>query len=223
MKRFLSGIIIAPITFFIGFYAAAYLALYHLPETTHQLSPADKKYKEVRPALNQQYQWLTDRARVGLRGPVKLVREELADFMYREGNFNRIKDEDEPIVYRSLTYAVNGALLSSTFLPECGNSDPTRQVYDDRGFLIEKIDFMNRDEADRRIRSRIVYKYDEQGNMTELYQYDSEGKLTGKTIYKYKLDAHGNWTEQIPLFSERTLSSGERVDGHYRIITYYKK
>jgi hypothetical protein len=222
MKRVLSGIIIAPITFFIGLCAAAYWMPYRSPETVSQVSPLDKKFMDVRPPLRLEFKKLTERERNGLHGPVKMVREQSVAFVYKEASFDRVI-EDEKRVARTMIYNLAGEKIRDQDLPICGNADPVKHIFDQRGLLIERINFKNFDEDDRSITYRIIYNYDAQGNLIELCSYDDEGKLQGKRAYKYKFDAYGNWIEQISIDAEQALRAGEKTYGLYRKITYYKK
>jgi hypothetical protein len=222
MKKALLCIITVTITFIIGFYTTAFKFFYHRPETNSQISPRDKKLGDVRPPLNSEFEKFTERERDGLRGPVKMVHEQFATFIYQEGSFKRVKEGDTQ-VSRMTIYDFNGRKTRDQQVPTCGNADPTKHIYDQRGFLIERIDFKNFEEEDRTITSRVTYNYDIQGNLIELYGYDGEGKLQGKRAYNYKFDAYGNWIEQIPTSADQALSEGERTYGQYRKITYYKK
>ena len=44
---------------------------------------------------------------------------------------------------------------------------------------------------------KYIYKYDGDGNQTELAKYNSNGALKFKWIYKYEYDSKDNWTKKV--------------------------
>jgi hypothetical protein len=230
VKKALSYIITAILTFFIGFYSITYWAFYYSSETSFELSsidkktdikflPPDKNFNDVRPLLRSDYAKLKDSQRDGLRGQVKLVHEQFATFVYKESGFEREK-EGNTNIGRKMFYDAKGKKTSDRTLRRCGLPASEKYIYDDRGFLIELIKFKKFDKTT--ITSRTVYLYDDESKLTESHSYDGEGKLTSKCTYQYQFDNHGNWIVQIPVSAEQPLSTGERTYGKYRKIIYYR-
>ena len=71
--------------------------------------------------------------------------------------------------------------------------------YDEQGNEIE----MNNHNSDGSLRARYTYKYDEQGNEIEQNIYNSDGSLSSR--YKYKYDEQGNEIEQNIYNSDGSL------------------
>jgi hypothetical protein len=222
MKKALPGILIATLTFFIGLYGAAYWTLYHLPETDPELSPLPEKIADFRPGLRAEFKNLSDCERDGLRGQVNLIYEQYATFVYQDGGFERVKEPDRD-TGRSIRYDIAGEKRHDRTVGDCGLPDPRKSIYDDRGWLIERISFKNFEEGDKSIDSRITYTYDENGRLIESNSYDGAGKFAGKTFYQYRFDARGNWLEQICISAGQGLQVGDRYYGSYRRITYHQK
>lgn len=70
---------------------------------------------------------------------------------------------------------------------------------------------------------RESYKYDEQGNISEMTLYNADGTLMAKEVYKYEYDFVGNWTTMTT--SVAVIEGGkinyDPVEVSHRSIAYY--
>jgi Tfp pilus assembly protein PilF len=67
------------------------------------------------------------------------------------------------------------------------------------------------------------YKYDKQGNITEMTVRDDHGAIVSREAYSYELDKFGNWTKMVTslvVFENGELKR-EPVEVTNRTITYY--
>jgi YD repeat-containing protein len=70
---------------------------------------------------------------------------------------------------------------------------------------------------------REQYRYDDNGNITEMIVRGADGSILTKEIYQYDFDAVGNWKKMntsVAVFEDGKLSF-EPVEVTYRTITYY--
>jgi YD repeat-containing protein len=68
-----------------------------------------------------------------------------------------------------------------------------------------------------------ITRYDRRGNEIEDVEYDAEGNLKGKKVYKYKYDRSGNYIEQttFDLAPDGRESRLRIEEVSYYIIKYY--
>ncbi len=66
---------------------------------------------------------------------------------------------------------------------------------------------------------KVVYEYDEYGNIIEVREYDLSDKPVLKTIFKHKYDNEGNLTEKTELSSEGVI---QRKETWYRTGEYMR-
>ena len=67
------------------------------------------------------------------------------------------------------------------------------------------------------------YKYDAQGNITEMTLRDERGAIVSRESYSYEFDSVGNWTKMttsLVLFENGQIKR-EPIESTYRTITYY--
>ncbi|MCA1579588.1 MAG: tetratricopeptide repeat protein [Acidobacteria bacterium] len=67
------------------------------------------------------------------------------------------------------------------------------------------------------------YKYDENGNITEMTLRDERGAIVSREAYLYEFDKFGNWTRMVTslvVFENGELKR-EPVEVTYRTVTYY--
>jgi hypothetical protein len=68
-----------------------------------------------------------------------------------------------------------------------------------------------------------IIRYDNRGNEIEDVEYDAEGNLKDKKVYKYKYDAAGNWVE-LTTYGLVMDSRGSQLrieEISYQIIKHY--
>jgi hypothetical protein len=230
MKKILLCIIVATIPYCIFLNATARQVL--MDASDSELSSLnseievnwDKIRTPIRPLLNPDFEKLPDKDRVGLRGPVKSVRTNSAEFIEKDDQYKRTKISPN---YEEDFYDTSGGRFKVETnrrlrMLECGNGPPPppiKEVYNDKGLLIAEIYFSGKNAS---IKTKTLYTYDDDGNILTDSKFDGDGFLKWMQVYEYKLDSYGNWIEKIPV----VVVGGDKrdiVQGYYRRITYYKK
>lgn len=93
-------------------------------------------------------------------------------------------------------------------------------AYDVKGIKTETAYFPV---AGSTLTGRESYKYDEQGNISEMTLYNTDGTLMAKEVYKYEYDFVGNWTTMTT--SVAVIEGGkinyDPVEVSHRSIAYY--
>lgn len=84
-------------------------------------------------------------------------------------------------------------------------------LHDANGFLTER---EINDPTDHLWR-RYIYKYDSQGNTTEINNYKSDGTVNGRFTYSYTFDKIGNWVSQITYIDNTKKSTINRKIEYY--------
>jgi hypothetical protein len=175
----------------------------------------------IRPALNPDFEALSDKERDGLRGSVKTVRTNSTSFIERNGVYKRLHTSP---IYEHVFYDKDGEVyqVGGNRKSGCGNElrPLIREIYSDRGRLIAEIHFTGQSNA---IQSKTTYSYDTDGKLLKVSTFDGEGLIEEQKVYKYKFDSYGNWVEQISIPSGQNLQTGDRYYGQYRKILYYPR
>jgi hypothetical protein len=68
-------------------------------------------------------------------------------------------------------------------------------IYNERGDYLEK----KRHRSDGSLELHWTYGYNDQGNLIDMTSLDEEGTPKQKTVFHYKYDEWGNWTERTTL------------------------
>ncbi|MEO6391824.1 MAG: TonB family protein [Pyrinomonadaceae bacterium] len=93
-------------------------------------------------------------------------------------------------------------------------------AYDVKGIKTETAYFPV---AGSTLTGRESYKYDDQGNISEMTLYNTDGTLMAKEVYKYDYDFVGNWTSMTT--SVAVIEGGkinyDPVEVSHRTIAYY--
>lgn len=74
---------------------------------------------------------------------------------------------------------------------------PTTTIFNEQGYVIEKVEY----DLDGNIYSKKLYKYDNKETLLEKYKYDSDDNLIEKSFYNYELNEKGYKTKTIDKFS----------------------
>jgi hypothetical protein len=90
-------------------------------------------------------------------------------------------------------------------------------IYSEEGNIVETSCL---DESGQFLEGQTRYKYDAQGNETEVASYNPNGDLYSTTSYSYTLDSSGNWIRRTEEF-KTSLSGFETQRVTYRTLTYY--
>ncbi len=78
--------------------------------------------------------------------------------------------------------------------------------------------------AARSLTHRIVYSYDDRGNLSREAHYNGKNEYGWTNFYTYKLDVKGNWIEREERYTETDREpkpDDEARTVTYRVITYY--
>lgn len=110
----------------------------------------------------------------------------------------RYDDKGNP--FECITYTTEGKIYSRKYF-----------TYEESGKLAEMKNFMDQKQLEH-----ITYKYDQAGNMIQLYQYAETGSVYSKNIYDHVYDHSSNWIKKTHYNNGRPLIISERD------ITYTK-
>src|SRR5687767_12506375 len=102
--------------------------------------------------------------------------------------------EGPPQLVEVTTYGINGSRIENTSYPVPGS-----------------------------LAGKEEYKYDENGNITEMTLRDQRGAIVSREAYSYEFDKFGNWTRMVTslvVFENGELKR-EPVEVTYRTVTYY--
>lgn len=75
--------------------------------------------------------------------------------------------------------------------------------------------------ADGAVSSRTVSISDGKGWVSEVQEYNGDGVLIRKQIYKHEYDSDGNWSKEARWQWESKTGKSTLVSVRYRAITYY--
>lgn len=166
-----------------------------------------------------------DKQTYDLMGPIKVVRETIVYYDYRDGKYSELPSQ-EP-VRAVMVFDREGMLLLSerlnSILPTCGFSispyfDPSKRVYDSSGNLVE---YMPADTLEHSS-YKLKHIYDSKRRLIETEYYDPY-LLRHKLLYTYEgYDEHGNWRARTvtPIMINKNYDRLQKRE-EYRIITYY--
>jgi protein TonB len=103
--------------------------------------------------------------------------------------------EGARVTLESAAYDVQGAKVDTAYYPVAGNN----------------------------LTGRETYKYDDQGNISEMTMFNPDGSLLAKEVYKYEYDFVGNWTTMTT--SVAVIEGGKMTydptEVTHRTISYY--
>jgi hypothetical protein len=100
-----------------------------------------------------------------------------------------------------------------------GGAHRQMYFYDEHGKRISTLRF----KSNGAFEGMNITKYDHRGNELEDVEYDAEGDLKDKKVYKYKYDSAGNWVEQTT-YGLVVNGGGSQLrieEISYQIIKYY--
>ena len=83
--------------------------------------------------------------------------------------------------------------------------------YDNKRNQIEK----NVYGIDENLKSRTTYSYNEKNDITDVYLYNSNGRLEKKSTFEYKYDFKDNWVEKTDYINEKVVKITERKLEYY--------
>ena len=127
---------------------------------------------------------------------------------------------------KSVTESCYHAVEKFGELMEDSLKDSTYSLFNEKGFFIErnaKSELYTKDKQ----RSRYVYKYNNNNNLTSLLEYNSKDRLIGKSTYEYEND--GRLIEQVyPLIFDDALITAKMIcrysdDGSIKDKTLYNQ
>ena len=94
-------------------------------------------------------------------------------------------------------------------------------TFNSKGQAIERTSL----NADRSLTHRIVYSYDDRGNLSREAHYHGKNEYGWTNFYAYKLDSKGNWVEREERYTETNREPNPADEARtvtYRVITYYR-
>lgn len=121
----------------------------------------------------------TDWEELGLKGKVKILRENSYNVVEKDGIIQRDESHIDSLMY---LFNKQGNMQEQKY------DTPILYKYDDKGDVIERCFYDQEGSVDR----KDIYKYDKKGNLIEIDTDNMEGGLHNKRIYKY--DNRGNMT-----------------------------
>jgi hypothetical protein len=100
-----------------------------------------------------------------------------------------------------------------------GGAHRTMYFYNEHGKIISTLRFKSNDA----FAGMNITRYDRRGNEIEEIEYEANGNLKDKKVYKYKYDRLGNWVEQTTYgLAPDSGESRLRIEEiSYQIIKYY--
>jgi len=81
--------------------------------------------------------------------------------------------------------------------------------------IISQYDANGKPVAESSSTQNIVYKYDDNGNLTAKNVFDRDGKIVCQCTYQYEFDNNGNWIKRIERFFSSPVKITERTIEYY--------
>lgn len=122
-----------------------------------------------------------------------------------------------------ITYPAKLQSLEKTDSYHEGRVVPGYQLlstFNEKGELIERLTLKHDGSPDH----KIIYSYDDKGNLTKEAHYNEKNVYSWAHLYSYKFDNRGNWVERKDMYTQpdREAKSDDRAwMMTYRVITYY--
>lgn len=142
----------------------------------------------------------TDRAGLGLIGPVKTLRIHRTETPLRDGKPGDPKDSDLQL----MTFNTAGQLIQDeTLNPDGTSSEKWVYLYGANGYPSERSGY----ESSGRLiwKTTYLYEFDVQGRLSATSMYDADGKLDNRTVRTY--DNRGLMTDNTTYDRNGTVSN----------------